>query len=532
MRKTVVYPIMAAVLLLTLIPSAIGPAVKAAGDTQSLTLLTPNDTQTLDPAVNYDFTGAPYLGVVYENLVRAQGVSDAKIVPGLAESWEKSDDGLTYTFHLRKGVKFHDGTPVNAEAVKYSFERLIKMNMGAAANFGAIDKVEAVDDLTARFTLKFPFTSFLAALSSIWGPEIVSPTAVKAHEKEGDMGQAWLAENDAGSGPYKLESWERNQQLTMVRNPDYWGGWGDKYLDKIIVRFVAETTTQRLMMEKGDADIAIGMSNEDMDALAASGKVLVPEFASQRIEEIRINTTKKPVNDVRVRQALAYSFDYDQAVKGCLSGHAKRMDSITASGVPGYYKPSFMYVKDLDKARKLLADAGYPNGGFSLPYIWLSGLVFDRCMGEMWQADLKQLGIDLQIQEMPLNTWWEAQGNPETAPIMMMGSWGLDYADATSQMWAMYYSGSFPPGGSNYFYYKNPEVDKLLEQGRVEQDQAKKDKLYQQAVETIYTESPEIWVLQPTERVVMQSNVKGFEYNFSYTYYYYNFDKMYKEAAQ
>ncbi len=512
------------------VSSATSAPQGAAGDTQTLTVLTPNDTQTLDPAVNYDFSGGFFLINCYEGLVKAVGSNEAKITPALAESWEITPDGLTYTFHLRKGVKFHDGTPFNAEAVKYSFERLLKINMGAVANFNSIDKIDAVDEQTVVFTLKAPFNSFLSALTSMWGPVIVSPTAVKAHEKDNDMGQAWLTENEAGTGPYMVEKWDRNQQLTLVRYPDYWGGWGDKYLERIIIRFVPETTTMRLEIEKGDADMAVGMSsNEDLDALAKTPDVTVEEFPALSIREVRLNTTKAPLTDVKVRQALAYSFDYDQAANGILGGHAVRLDSVTAKNVVGYYKPSFMYTKDLQKAKELLTEAGYPNGGFSLDYIWLSGLDIDRQIGEMWQADLKTLGIDLKIQEMPLNTWWDAQGHPETAPQMMMGQWGLDYADATSQIWLMYYSGNFPPTGSNYFYYKNDKVDKLIEQARVEGDQAKKDSLYQQAVEMIYTDSPEIWAMQTNERIVHRSNVFGYQYNLSYYKEGINFSKMYKQ---
>jgi peptide/nickel transport system substrate-binding protein len=517
-------------------PATTAPAATAAGaqgaasDTTTLIVLTPADTQTLDPAVNYDFSGGYLLINCYEGLVKAEGSDAAKIVPSLAESWEMSDDGLTYTFKLRSGAKFHDGTPVNAEAVKYSFDRLLALKMGAAGNFTSIDKIEALDDSTVKFTLKAPFNSFLLALTSMWGPVVVSPTAVKAHEKDGDMGQAWLAENDAGSGPYKVEKWERNQQLTLVRNPDYWGGWGEKYLEKIIIRFVPETTTMRLMIEKGDADVAVGMSSiEDLDALAKTPGVVVEEFAAMSIRDLRMNTTKKPLDNVMVRQALAYSFDYDQAANGVMGGHAVRLDSVTAKGVAGYYKPSFEYTKNLDKAKQLLADAGYPGGGFSLDYIWLSGLDVDRQLGEMWQADLKTIGIDLKIQEMPLNTWWEAQANPETAPQMMMGQWGLDYADATSQIWLMYYSGNFPPSGSNYYYYKNEQVDKLLEQARVETDQAKLDQLYQQAVELIYTDSPEVWALQTNERIVHRAAVQGYKYNLSYYKEGIDFSKMWKQ---
>jgi peptide/nickel transport system substrate-binding protein len=514
-------------------PTAAAPASAPAAQDDSLktlTVLTPNDTQTLDPAVNYDFSGGFLLLNCYEGLVKAVGSKEAKLTPALAETWDVSKDGTVYTFHLRKNVKFHDGTPMNAEAVKFSFDRLIKMGQGAVANFSTISTVDVVDELTVKFTLKTPYPSFLLALTSFWGPVIVSPTAVKAHEKDNDLGAAWMAENEAGTGPYKVEKWDRNQQLTLARNPDYWGGWSDKFVDKVIIRFVPESTTMREMIEKGDADIAVGMTSiEDLDALAKTEGVTVEEFAAMSIHEVRINTTKKPLDNPKVRQALAYSFDYDTAANGVLSGHAVRMDSVTAKGVTGYYKPSFTYTKDLAKAKQLLTEAGYPNGGFSLDYIWLSGIDTDRQIGEMWQADLKTLGIDLKIQEMPLNTWWEAQGHPETAPQMMMGQWGLDYADATSQIWVMYYSGNFPPAGSNYYYYKNPDVDKLLEQARIETDQTKRDQLYSQAVEKIYTDSPEVWAIQTNERIAHRSSVKGYEYNLSYYKEGIDFSKIYKE---
>jgi len=511
-------------------PATSVPAQPAAGaDKKPLVVLIPTEPNTLDPAVNYDYNGAPFLGVVYETLVRAVGEKDPELVPGLAESWEKSPDGLVYTFKLKPGAKFHDGSPVNAEAVKFSFERLLKLGMGAVANFSDIDKIEAVDDTTVRFTLKVPFTQFLPALSSLWGPAIVNPALVKAHEKDSDLGQAWLAENDAGSGPYKLGKWDRSQQITLERDPNYWGGWGDKYIDTIIVRPIGESTTMRLMLEKGDADVAIGLTPEDADALAKTPGVTVPEYLAGSIVEMRLNTTKKPLDDPKVRQALNYSFDYEQGVEGVMSGHAKPMDSIMASGMPGHYQPSFTYKKDLDKAKQLLAEAGYPDGGFPLDYVWISGLERDRRLGEMWQADLKKLGIDLNIREMPIATWWEAQASPETAPQTFMGGWGNDYADATQQVWAMYYSGNWPPAGSNYYFYKNEKVDKLLEAARIEQDQAKKDQLYQEATEIIYTEAPEVWVMQPNERVALRDNVKGYAYNFSYTFNYFPFEKMYRE---
>ena len=252
--------------------------------------------------------------------------------------------------------------------------------------------------------------------------------------------------------------------------------------------------------------------------MAKTPGVMVPEYQAGSIVEMRINTTKKPLNDPKVRQALTYSFDYDQAVEGVMSGHARRMDSIVAAGMAGYYKPSFTYVKDLDKAHQLLTEAGYPDGGFALEYVWISGLERDRAAGRDVAGRSEEAGHRPQHPRDAARHLVGGPGQPRDRAADHDGRLGQDYADATQQVWAMYYSGNLPPAGSNYYFYKNETVDKLLEAARVEQDQAKRDELYQEAIELIYTDAPEVWVMQPTERIALRDNVKGYDYNFSYSY--------------
>ena len=217
-----------ALLLLALVPPVRG-TVRAASDPNTLTLAILYWAPELDPQANYDVSAATFLPACYDSLVRVVGQKQPRIVPDLATSWNHSADGKVWTFHLRSGVRFHDGTPLDAAAVKFTFDRLLKLGVaiaGASGDFTEISKVEAVNPTTVRFVLQYPFSSFLTSLTTIWGIGIVSPTAVRKHMRNAkDFGHTWLQDHEAGSGPYMLQSYNRNTGMTLVKFPGYWGGW-------------------------------------------------------------------------------------------------------------------------------------------------------------------------------------------------------------------------------------------------------------------------------------------------------------------
>jgi peptide/nickel transport system substrate-binding protein len=211
-----------------------------AAEPRVLTYATYAEFVQFDPATNNSTTTARGIRAAYEGLVRYKGGS-AEIEPVLATSWTVSRDRKAYTFKVRPHVTFHDGTPLNAAAVVFSFERLLKLNKGPAALFAdKIDSITALDDMTVVFALKKPWAPFLASLAVSKGPLIVSPSAVKANDKNGDAGQDFLKTQMAGTGPYKLESFDKGGALVLAKNENYWRGWAGHHVDKVVYQYVKE----------------------------------------------------------------------------------------------------------------------------------------------------------------------------------------------------------------------------------------------------------------------------------------------------
>src|SRR5882672_4400305 len=243
----------AAALLATAIAGPL--AASAAGDPNTLVVGKAGDADNLDPAVTMTNNSWTVTYPAYERLVKFKvenGRGSTEVEGDVAKSWTVTDDGLQWTFTLADGHKFADGTPVNAAAVKYSFDRLLKVAKGPSESIGPIAEIQAPDDKTVKFVLKEPFGPFLAALATNRA-SIVSPAAAQ-HETNGDQAQAYLAEHTLGSGPYQVASWEKDQQIVMEPNPHYAGKAPS--FKKVVIRIIKESSARRLQLEKGDVDIA------------------------------------------------------------------------------------------------------------------------------------------------------------------------------------------------------------------------------------------------------------------------------------
>lgn len=329
--------ILAATVLVTVAPRAM-PIAHAANP--PLVIAIQSETATLDPQVNYDQAAATVMGNVYDSLVRGQGDKTVKVVGDLATSWKASPDGKAWTFHLRPGVKFHDGSPVDSRAVQFTFKRLLKIQLGAWLDFASIDHVDAPDPLTVIFHLKSPFPSFLNSLTSVWGPGVVSPKTVLAHQVNGDLGQKWLYEHDAGSGPWMVKQWIHNQRIVLDPFPGYWRGWSGRHVGEVVIEWPPSSSTQRLGLEHGDIDITMNMSPQDYDAVAKEPSITVQEYTGQTIHNITLNTTHSPLQSKLVRQALSYSFDYDGMIKAAFRGHGRRMQGVAPTGLANFIPAS------------------------------------------------------------------------------------------------------------------------------------------------------------------------------------------------
>ena len=270
-----------------------------------------------EPADNWDWQAPAYLSLVYEGLFRPKGEKNPTIEPWLAaevpskENGGISADGLVYTIKLKPGIKFHDGSPLNAAAVIYSYERMKALKFGVSgvtANW--IDKMEAPDDLTVKFTLSKPFADFLKSMSSVWGNLIVNPAITKAHEGKladgsPDWGYTWLISeaNEAGSGPYKLVSRDLTlKQLSLERDPNYWGGWqGDKHIEKMIIRWDVPSATARLLLEKGDADSAPNLAASDFVAIEKTSGIVATKYEDTMQYYLGFNNSSEQCSTLNCR---------------------------------------------------------------------------------------------------------------------------------------------------------------------------------------------------------------------------------------
>jgi peptide/nickel transport system substrate-binding protein len=501
--------------------------VHAASDPNTLTLAILYWAPDLDPQTNYDVSAATYLPACYDSLVRVVGEKKGTLVPDLATSWSQSPDGKVWTFKIRSGVKFHDGTPLDAAAIKFSFDRLLKLGpalAGASGDFSEITKVEAVNPTTVRFYLQYPFSSFLTSLTTIWGTGIVSPTAVKKHidpKNPKDFAHAWLLDHEAGSGPYMLTSYDRNTGMTLTKFPGYWRGWSGKHFDRVVTNFIAQSTTQRLELQRGDLDGTMGLSWQDFAAVAKDPNIVAREYTAQTIKDIRINNRYGPTANPLVRQALSYAWDYQGMVAGAYQGHAAVMAGIEPTGFAHFVKPAHPYTFDLNKAKALFAKAGYGKG-LTLTYYYFPAQQDMLRMGEIFQSDLAQIGVTLKLQGINSATYTQLGRSPRTVPQIFGGAWTMDYADDQQGYWLQYTVANNPN------VVTDNKIDQLVLAGMKSTDDATAMRYYTQAVNRIHDEAISIWSVQPNDAVALRSDIKGYQYNYLESSYNFPLYNMYR----
>lgn len=482
-------------------------------EASQLVVLIPAQNPTIDPASNYNISGEAILPAVYETLVTLS--PEGKIEPQLATSWDVGDGGKTYTFHLRTGVKFHDGEPFNAAAMKASIERFMAIEKAAAYIFkGPVASIETPDDNTIVFHLKDAYGDFLISLTSPWAGGAVSPKAVKEHEVNGDHAEAWMNTHAVGTGPYKVTESVVNEYTMLERNPDWWG-WKEvnnsKPIEKILVKTVTEAATQRLMLEQGEADIAFGIKVGDYDSLKSNKDLSVQLVTTGNARMLTFNTKRAPFNNPKVRQALSYAFPYDDAVAS-YGGGAKRIIGQLPEGMAGHDPSLPVYTTDLEKAKQLLKEAGVAEG-LEVDYTWVTGEEDGRKVAELWQANLKQIGVDLNIREISISTFIDQIKSPETAADVQAHYWEPDYADFMAIDGIMYDSRFAEPAGANYAFYSNPQVDALLDKIKVEADQAKRNDMIKQAQTIILQDAPDVWVAYVPLLVGVRKSVQNYVYH-------------------
>ncbi|MDD5263930.1 MAG: ABC transporter substrate-binding protein [Candidatus Bipolaricaulis sp.] len=503
-------------------------AVSAIASTPADTLVVGvvEEVTTMDPAIDYTFGSGPLFRAAYERLVTFNTAS-GKIEPQLALSWDVSDDGKFYTFHLRQGVTFHDGAVFDAAAVKTAYDRVMTINEGPAWMLTSyVDSIDVLDDATVRFTMKtYPFVPFLRVLSSYWGMCIASPTAITQNAGD-DMGKAFFRNHLVGTGPYKLVEWVEGQQMVFERFDGYWGGWAGDHVKRIVLRKILDTTTMALLLESGDLDIAYGIPLDELTSLNGKPGVVVGVHNTFTTNMIAMNTTKGPLADVRVRRALSYSFDYASAME-VFAGYTTPLIGQIPIGMPGHDDSLPHYVFDLDVAKQLLIEAGYGNG-LTLEYTWVTEEPEGRRVGVLWQDTLRKIGVDLKVTEVTVAGHWDRVSNIATMPDLANYRWGIDYPDPSSVLVPLYHGDSAPPAGYNLSRFADPRVNAVLDASGKEPDETKRLQLLAEAQSLLLTGASNIWITAVPVTVCMRSNVQGYVFEPA-AFSSFNFYDLYKK---
>lgn len=433
-----------------------------------------------------------------------------ELVPGLAQSWTVSKDGLEYTFKLRPGIKFHDGTPLNADAVRFSFERQINEESAAHKlgwypfakfNYGTVKSVTAVDDLTVKFTMseaRAPFIGVLAGAAS----GIISPAAYMKLGKD-------FAGRPVGTGPFQFTSWDRGNQIIMERNPGYWQR-GVPRLQKIAYRWVADDQTRLAQLQNGTLDLVVDVPPDSIAGLEKDPRFTVLKSTGMHVWYVGLNNTHGPLRDKRVRQALNYAVDKAAITRDVLKGTGVPAISPINPGTWGYEPGVTRYEYNPAKAKQLLAESGNPNG-FAVNF-WVpesgSGMQAPVAMATVIQANLNAVGVLAKIQTMEWGAYLKRLTTREQDLFAL--SWAAGQPDPDFVLFPLFHSSQWTPNGPNRALYKNEKFDALLDAARKVTDLKLRKRLYSDAEKTLVDEAPWIFIDHQIQVMVTKANVKGF----------------------
>lgn len=471
------------------------------------------DAVTLDPSEAMDSESENITFSILETLVTfAEG--EMTVEPQLATEWEESDDGLTYTFHLREGVKFHDGTDFNADAVVYNFERWMNaQDMDRFYMYGSVfggfvgdenhllESVEAVDEHTVTFTLNNPSPTFLKDLA-LPAFSISSPAAIEEH---GDKYNS----NPVGTGPFVFDEWRQNERIVVSKNEDYWLD-GYPKLDQVIFRVIPDNSARLNALVSGEIDMMDGVEPENIEQIETNEELEVLTRPSLNLGYIGLTTTREPMDNKLVRQALNHAIDKDTIIESFFAGQAIPAKNPIPPSVEGYNDDIEGYAYDPEKAKELLEEAGLGDGfdmelwamPVARPYMPDSNKV-----AEYVQSNLADIGVNAEIVSYEWATYQEKAVEGE-ADAFFLG-WTGTNGDAHDFIYTLFHEDSI--GSLNSTQFANDELNDVLDEARTTIDQEKRNELYQRAQEIMHEEAPIIPLVHTTPALAAHSSVSGFD---------------------
>ncbi|MBM3135295.1 MAG: glutathione ABC transporter substrate-binding protein [Chloroflexi bacterium] len=467
---------------------------------QILNIVTGTDIESL---MIHRVTSSPSFTVlehIFEPLF--QMTADGKIEPLLAESFAAT--GATeYTIKLRKGVKFTDGTPFNAAAVKANLDWILKTENKAAFRSPLVDMVTEVKtpaDDTVVLTTKFSIAPLQYHLTH-GGVAMVSPAALA-------KGEEFLAANAIGTGPFKLKEWKKGEYVTLERNAEYWGT--KPKLDQAIFKMVKEDGARLVAVESGAADVAVRVPPAEMARLKANKDLVVDVTPGLRTIYIFFNIEQKPFTDKRVRQAVNYGVDKKAIVEKLLAGAGRVSDAPMAPPIFGYSAQK-VYERDVEKAKSLLKEAGIAPGTKVVLHHPTGRYVQDAMVADAVRTQLKEIGLDVELKTLEWGTYVpfvRAEREKNTTQFAMLG-WSTPTMDADYALYSLFHKANHPPGFNGAFY-DNPKVNELLEKGRSVTNSTERQVAYAEAIKIIWDDAPWLFLYSEVQVTAIRANVSNF----------------------
>ncbi|WP_066504077.1 ABC transporter substrate-binding protein [Abyssisolibacter fermentans] len=502
MKKRILALIISMVMLSTLMLAGCGSETTGSKDSsekpKTLIYARGADSTALDPAYVSDGESAKVIVNIYEGLVRYKDGS-TEIEPALATDWKVSDDGKEYVFNLRKDVKFHDGTPFNADAVVFSVERQLPPNRTsdmpyASFTYGEVEKVEKVDEYTVKFTLKDKYTPFLANMAMALAAPIACPNGKD------------LSSNPIGTGPFKFVKWDKGQAITLEKNEDYWGEKAK--VDKVIFKITKENSVRASELIAGSVDIIDGVAPNDVKQLE-DNKLNVLKQNGMNINYMAFNCSREPFNDPKLREALSHAIDREELVKYLYQGYSELASSYMPSFIPGYNDAVKPYEYDTEKAKQMLKELGKEDLEVKMicysnprPYNPVG-----QKLAEAVQNYLSQVGVKATIDVYPWKEYKQKATQGE-GDILFFG-WIGDNGDADNFLSLL--DSKEISSSLNSAMYSSEEIDELLAEAKTMTNGEERNKVYEKVQEILTKDAPWLPISHATDMAAYTNDIKGFK---------------------
>jgi len=505
-------------------PTTAPATTSGATPANTLTFLWAGDTNRLDPPAMDAQEGFIATTAIYEGLVRYKSGS-TDVEPALAEKWDLSPDGLQVVFHLKPGVKFHDGSPLNAAAVAFSFDRSINKDnplyQEAQGDYGGfpfigdyisnvVTKVQAVGDMDVQFTLNRKFSPLLSNLA-IPPAYIISMEALKKYGKG-------INENPVGTGPFKFVEWKKDDHITVDAFDGYWGNKAK--LQRIIFQPVPEPSVRALKIQNGEADVTWAIDPKDVPALKGQANTDVLEQPGLNVSQAEINLMMSQFQNQALRQAMNFAINKEELMDKLYSGAGTAATGVLPPTSWAYNSDLKAYPFDPDKSRAMLKEAGYNGEQLTLDtYTIARGYNPQGSkLAEAVQQYLDDVGVKTQIQT---GEWTQYRADRRAGKLhIAFGGWQADTGDPENFLGVFF--NSVNKGGVNTSFYGTPEVDQLLNQANEETDQAKRKDLFNQAERKIVDDAPWLFIGHMKQQAALRKRVQNFVQQPTYIYYFNN----------